>query len=168
MRRAFLALLGATSLALAGCGAEADKGASIDGPEDIGVSEDVGVSMSGLTNCVRTELSNGVGGCGGLGYFCYVRFMQNNFVCSEGVVGQASTEILTATGYTATVVATLLFGQHQAGYQANLNATIAAQWGHTYASTHVTYCEDEYVVGNWNMNPWTRQPVPEPAGRHCN
>src|SRR5690349_4243209 len=96
MRTAVLALVGVTSLTLAGCGAEAGQAVPDEAPEE------VGVSVSKLTNCARTELVNVVVGCGPCGF----RLMMNNFSCDEGVVGQASTETLFGAAGTATIVTT--------------------------------------------------------------
>jgi hypothetical protein len=134
VRRAFLALVGVTSLTLAGCGAE--KGASTEAPED------VGVSMGELTNCIQTSLVNAGSGFGAPGYYCEFWMRENNFVCDEGVVGQASTETLVGDGITYTVVATSLFGQPHTGENGYGAVTIATQWGHVYASTHYTWCRD--------------------------
>jgi hypothetical protein len=167
MRRAFLAFVGATSLALAACGAEADKDPSGDAPEDVGASEDVGVSTSELTSCNRTELANVVVRCKGLYTYCDFRLMENNFACAEGVVGQASTELMWGTGRTFTTVATNLFGESFEGSNGWGAVTIATQWGHAYASTHQTPCRDgdgTWMRGTWHLDPWSKQPVLQPGG----
>jgi hypothetical protein len=148
MRRTFLALL----IAVTGCGTDAGQ-TSMEEPV-----ENVGVTASELTSCARTELQNAVVTCG----VCTVRLMENNFVCSEGVVGQASTEILSGVGSTRTTVATDLFGQHfeaASGLSVGTPVTIAAQWGHAFASAHGVWCQNAeglWRVGILEMNPWEK------------
>jgi hypothetical protein len=173
MRRAFVSLVGAVSLTLAGCGAEPEKGASSDAPEGVGDSDDVGVSMSKLTNCRRTELAYDVVGCGGRDYYCEFALMENNFECSEGVVGQASTETLYGTASTHTTVETMLFGERQVDFNGHWIApvSIAAQWGHAFASNHLIWCQDPDDVwhsAEWNMDPWSKRAVLSPLGMTCN
>jgi hypothetical protein len=119
------------------------------------------VAASELTNCVRTELANVTV----VVQDCLFRLMENNFVCAEGVVGQASTELLSGKGNTATVVGTKLFDQMYTGVRAT-PASIATQWGHTFASIHETTCTDPTpgVIGRfaqWNLDPFTKTAVLE-------
>jgi hypothetical protein len=92
--------------------------------------------------------------------------MENNFVCSEGVVGQASTETLTGIATTTTVVTTKLFEESHDGIdnQWLVPATIATQWGHAYGSAHYTWCLDRdgaWHGAAWHMDPWSKRAVPE-------
>jgi hypothetical protein len=157
MRRILVSVVGAISLTVAGCGAEADA------PEGVGASEDVGVSLSELTNCTRTELANVVVGCGGPGFHCDFRFMENNFVCDEGVVGQASSEALSGYGLTSTFVNTSLFGHAEIGFDQSLSeVTIITQWGHVYGSAHLNFCmaaDGTWTHPVWTMDPWSKRAV---------
>jgi hypothetical protein len=161
MRTAVLALVGVTALTLAGCGAETGQAV----PDE--VPEDVGVSVSKLTNCTRTELVNVEVGCGPCGF----RLMMNNFSCNEGVVGQASTETLSGTAGTATVVATRLFGQDHEGSNWGGPVSIATQWGHAWASVHSISCGDSAQGfsswANWKMDPWSKRPVLDESMSYC-
>jgi hypothetical protein len=169
MRGSFLALIGASFLVVAGCGAEAQGGPSEKATDDLGDS-DIGVSTSELTNCSRTELVNAVVTCGD----CDFRLMMNNFECSEGVVGQASSETLRGTGDTPTNVATLLFGQPLDAWSPTGDEaapwSIATQWGHAYASRHFVSClnrNGRWGGGVWTMNPWDERPGLESTKVAC-
>jgi hypothetical protein len=162
MRSAFLVLVGSASLALTGCGGEAGNGV----PEDDAPDDEVGVSTSELTNCVRTELANvRVTLDGSNGIRCEFRLMENNFTCDEGVVGQASTELLSTNGLgdTSTIVATRLFDENHEGRNGWATpATIATQWGHAFASTHFVICTDSRGWGHfaeWDMDPFSKRAV---------
>jgi hypothetical protein len=160
MRRAVLALGGVASLTLAGCGAETGQAVPDEAPQD------VGVAVSKLTNCTRTELVNFDVSCGPCGF----RLMMNNFSCAEGIVGQASTETLSGTAGTATVVATQLFGQNHEGSNWGGPVSIATQWGHAWASVHSMSCGEGTRVSswaNWKMDPWSKRPVLDPANSYC-
>jgi len=151
-------------LTLLGCGAEPEKRTSEDVPED------VGVSMGALTDCIRTELANVVVSCeDASGYHCgSFRLMENNFACDEGVVGQASTESLSGHSTdTSTEVATSLFGESFTGHGGFSTVTIATQWGHAYASTHIGWCQGSDPVwssATWQMDPWSKRAVLASSG----
>jgi hypothetical protein len=153
MRSAFVVFVGA--LALAGCGAEAGK----DIPEEE-ATDDVGVSTSALTNCERTELMTAKVQLGSDrdGWRCEFRLMMNNFACDEGIVGQASTEVLDGSAQTFTRVATKLFDQSYEGINGWASpATIATQWGHAFASSHFTQCRDAQGgirYSQWKIDPF--------------
>jgi hypothetical protein len=93
--------------------------------------------------------------------------MENNFECSEGVVGQASTETLSGTATTSTIVDTLLFGQWQRGWNGDsmTPVTIATQWGQAFASVHIIWCAGH--AAQWEMDPWSKRPVLRPDVGSC-
>ena len=162
MRNAYLVLLGSTVLVLAGCGGEAGGAAG----EDEAPSDEVGVSTSELTNCVRTGLVDvRVEFVAHNGVRCGFRLRENNFACDEGVVGQASTELVSSTGFgsTSTIVSTMLFDQVHTGVNGWAPAaSIATQWGHAFASTHFGMCTDAESYGGfaqWDLDPFSKRAV---------
>jgi hypothetical protein len=171
MRTAFFALVGAMSLGIGGCGAEAGK-STPEGEPGAGAPENVGVATSELTNCTRTNLADVVVHCFANGHFCQFRLQENNFACAEGVVGQASTETLQGDAVTKTQVSTQLFGQWYSGTTDYAPVTIATQWGQAFGSMHETWCwnGDKRMVATWHMDPFSKQAklhpdsacVPEP------
>lgn len=154
MKTAYWVSIATLSLALTGCADEA-------GPDVVEEeAPELSVASSALTSCVRHELFSFNVMHGGPGWRCDFRLMINNFDCAEGVVGQASTEILNGTGSTYTVVATKLFDGLFEGRNGWASpATIATQWGHAYASSHYTTCRDAsglYRSSQWNLDPFTK------------
>lgn len=166
MQKLSLVLGAVVVLVLAGCGADVGQGEAETAPED------VGVATSELTNCSRTELANVTVGCSGPNYDCRFRLMINNFNCSEGVVGQASTEALSGNASTFTSVATQLFGQNLEGHNGGdvSPVSIATQWGNAFGSSHTGYCiasDGVWYGAVWNMDPWAKRAVIDPEGNSC-